>query len=219
MKLMQLIQLDKDAISTVKGSFDNLPHTDHKDGKYRLRRYSQIELRTSFWNASEQVEITHLTSNEFTQSSDYNLHQGDKKRVFDNLEESTVNNEGFKEICLEFKRANELKDGIIVDVHQMRVVTLDELDGSAPVAPEGRHQDGYDCIGMIGIQRNNIKGGELHAYPDSESPAFLTHILRDGQMLLLADKILWHYATDIIKKHQDLHQGYGDWFVLCANRI
>lgn len=216
---MQLIQLDKEVIETAKPSFDNLPHTEHKDGKYRLRRYSKVELRTSFWNAEEHIEISHLNVDEFTQSSDYNSHQGGAVRRFENLEDSTIESEGFKEICWHFKKENELPDGIEVDVHQLRVVTLDELEGSAPVAPEGRHQDGYDYIAMIGIQRKNIEGGELHAYTDDESPPILTYILKDGQMLFLADKIMWHYATDIIKKHQDLNQGYGDWFVLCANRM
>lgn len=219
MKLMQLNQLNKELVKTVRASFDNLPKTEHKDGKYRLRRYSRVELRTSFWNAQEGVEVNDLNSQEFTQSSDYNLHQGDKIRKFDGIEEDTINSDGFKEICLEFKRANDLKDGVEVDVHQLRVVTLEELDNTAPVAPEGRHQDGYDYIAMVGIRRNNIEGGELKAYPDEGSPPFLSHVLEDGQMLFLADKVLWHYATDIIKKHQDLGEGYGDWFVLCANKL
>nr|MBC8410515.1 2OG-Fe dioxygenase family protein [Paracoccaceae bacterium] len=185
MKLMQLNQLDKEAIKTVRASFDNLPETDHKDGKYRLRRYSRVELRTTFWNAGEDVEIVDLKVGGFNQSSDYNLHQGNKLRLFENLEEETINSRGFKEICLEFKKANDLEDGVEVDVHQLRVVTLDEFDNTAPVAPEGIHQDGYDYIAMVGIQRNNIKGGELQAYPDKKSLPFLNHILKDGQMLFL----------------------------------
>lgn len=218
MRLVQLNQLDEESIKTVCSSFDNLPHTDHKDGKYRLRRYSRIELRTSHWNAGEQIEIIHLKESEFTQSAEYNRHQGGALRKFENLEDSTLSSLGFLEMCLAFKKENQLIDGVEVDVHQLRVVTLDELGGTAPVAPEGVHQDGYDCIAMVGIQRNNIEGGELKAYTSKNSKAILTYALKDGQMLFLSDKVMWHYATDIIAK-DGLSQGYGDWFVLCANRL
>tara|TARA_Y100000593_G_scaffold14582_1_gene27850 strand:- start:12901 stop:13557 length:657 start_codon:yes stop_codon:yes gene_type:complete len=218
MKLMQLDQLDKDVIATVKASFDNLPHTEHKDGKYRLRRYSKIELRTEFWNAAENIRITDLACSDFKQSSDYNLHQGDLERKFEGLEEETLKTEGFKAICHTFKKNNNLVDGVEVHVHQLRVITLEELNGSAPVAPEGIHQDGYDYIAMVGIHRSNIVGGELKAYESKDSPAILTHALKDGQMLFLKDRVMWHYATDVIKKHKEIDQGYGDWFVLCANK-
>ena len=218
MRLMQLNQLNVEAIKTLRPSFDNLPHTNHKDGKYRLRRYSKIELRTTHWGAGEQIDITHLSESEFTQSSDYNSHQGGAVRKFQNLEESTVKSVGFEEMCLAFKKENQLFDGIEVDVHQLRVITLEELGGSAPVAPEGIHQDGYDCIAMVGIHRSNIEGGELKAYTGKDSKAILTHALKDGQMLFLSDRVMWHYATAIIKK-DGLAQGYGDWFVLCANRL
>ena len=107
MRLMQLNQLNEEAIKTLRPSFDNLPHTNHKDGKYRLRRYSKIELRTTHWGAGEQIDITHLSESEFTQSSDYNSHQGGAVRKFQNLEESTVKSVGFEEMCLAFKKENQ----------------------------------------------------------------------------------------------------------------
>ena len=52
--ILQVTKLDPELIDQIKGSFDRLPETDHKDGKFRLRKYSLIELRTTFWNAKEE---------------------------------------------------------------------------------------------------------------------------------------------------------------------
>ena len=77
---------------------------------------------------------------------------------FKEIEKDILQSEGMKEICLAFKKINNLDDGQRVDVHQMRVITYDEEFGDkTPVAPEGVHQDGFDCIAMVGINRNNIK--------------------------------------------------------------
>ena len=48
MKLLQLDKISDESIESLIDSFNNLPETDHADGKYRLRRYSVIELRTTF---------------------------------------------------------------------------------------------------------------------------------------------------------------------------
>ena len=101
MKLLQLNQLG-DSLGDLKESFNGLPHTEHKDGKYRLRRYSVIELRTSFWNAKEEAVIERLEHREFEQSEDYNKHQGGMARDFEEIDDSTLQSEGMKEICLNF---------------------------------------------------------------------------------------------------------------------
>ena len=85
MKSLELTTISKSAVEELRDSFDRLPDTDHKDGKFRLRRYSVIVLRTSFWNAKQEAEIEHLPVKDFTQSEDYNKHQGGMKRSFENL--------------------------------------------------------------------------------------------------------------------------------------
>ena len=103
MKLLQLDKISDESIESLIDSFNNLPETDHADGKYRLRRYSVIELRTTFWNAKEEAEITRLQSRDFLQSENLNRHQGGMARKFNDLEDSTIDSAGFKEICLKFK--------------------------------------------------------------------------------------------------------------------
>lgn len=228
MKLLQLHLLDGNEIDTLKGSFDNLPHTDHKDGEYRLRRYSVIGLRTSFWNAEEEAEIELLSPREFKQTEDYNKHQGGMARSFEDIEENTLQSDGMKKICLAFKHVNNLTDGQEVEIHQMRVMTLE--DGKAPVSPEGVHQDGFDHIAMVGIHRQNIRGGELLVYqnrdafawasPDKPSPKsspLMRYILKDGEIIFLNDRELWHNATPIEAENKR-EKGFGDWFILCATK-
>ena len=136
------------------------------------------------------------------------------KRSFENIEEEVLQSDGFKEICLAFKNANNMIDGQEIDVHQMRCVTL---NGESELAPEGVHQDGFDHIAMIGINRHNIHGGELMAYKEKEGYGpFITHALEDGEMIMLRDRELWHNATPIARQDED-EVGYGDWFIFCAN--
>ena len=224
MKLLQLNKLSDEAVESLAGSFDRLPHTDHKDGQYRLRRYSVVEVRTTFWNAKEEAEVTKLEHRRFMQDATLNKHQGGMKRDFEEIEDSVIESEGMKEMCLAFKRGNKLIDGQEVEIHQMRVTTLG--DGLTPVAPEGIHQDGFDHIAMIGINRFNLKGGALLIYESNKragrlgsyaNPPFVEKELAAGEMIMIRDDIFWHNARDVWPLDRK-EQGYGDWFILCANR-
>jgi len=217
MKLLQLNKLSDEAVESLAESFNRLPHTDHKDGQYRLRRYSVVEVRTTFWNAKREAEVTKLEHRKFMQDATLNKHQGGMKRDFEEIEDSVIESEGMKEMCLAFKQANELVDGQEVEIHQMRVTTLG--DGLTPVAPEGVHQDGYDHIAMIGINRFNLSGGALLIYESaSDRTAFMEKELAAGEMIMIRDDIFWHNARDVWPLNRK-EQGYGDWFVLCAKKI
>ncbi|MCW1889034.1 2OG-Fe dioxygenase family protein [Vibrio chagasii] len=62
----------------------------------------------------------------------------------------------------------------------------------AQVAPEGVHQDGFDHIALIGVNRHNIVGGEIMLYQDSHEAPFFRKVLEDGEVAMLADSKLWH---------------------------
>ena len=226
MKLLQLDQLKKESVESLVDSFDNLPETTHADGKYRLRRYSIVEVRTTFWNAGEDVEVRRLENKEFLQSEDLNKHQGGMARKFEDVEDSTLNSKGFKEICHTFLKSNNLINGQEVEVHQMRIKTLENEDYLTkngpwvvtPVSPAGVHQDGFDCIAMIGINRHNITGGNLMVFDseDRENP-IASKPLTAGDMFMLDDRKLFHDASPIraVKRRE---RGHLDAFVLCARR-
>jgi len=142
-------------------------------------------------------------------------------RDFKEIEDSTLQDEGMKEICLTFKHANDLIDGQEIEIHQMRVLTQE--DGRAQASPEGIHQDGYDYIAIVGINRHNIFGGELLVYemgPKGVGHAhtpFLTYTLDEGEMIMLDDRRLWHNANSIVADGES-KKAYGDWFILCASK-
>ena len=202
--LMRLDLLSNAAVETLSPSFNHLPTTSHKDGKYRLRRYSQIQL------GSKSMEI--LASDTFEQGHDYNDFQGGIKRKFENIENSTIHSDGMKELIFLFKAVNSLPLGTKVDIHQMRVITLN-LD--TQVSPEGVHRDGYDYISMIGISRYNIAGGHLLVYTDKDSDHFLSIPLCAGQVVTLDDRRLWHNASPIQAIDQQ-KTGHMDAFILTA---
>ena len=160
MHLLQMNDLPDFAVKSVAPSFDHLPKTNHKDGKYRLRRYSVVELMT-------EPKFFKLTDvNTFTQSDKYNNFQGNVTREFENLEEEVLESDGFREIVYLFRTINKLSHGTQVDIHQMRIIALNGK--VTQVSPEGVHRDGYDFIAMIGILRYNIKGGHLLVYNNSK---------------------------------------------------
>ena len=99
-----------------------------------------------------------------------------------------------------------------VEIHQMRVITLDD---KTPVSPEGVHQDGYDFIAIIGIERYNISGGQAFVHRTYGGKAIFESSLKSGEMLMINDKKLWHNANGIFRMHPDM-QGYMDAFILTA---
>ena len=128
--LLQLSRLSSD-VKEVAASFNELPETDHADGKYRLRAYSQLK-------ASGQGHISRLPMRPFTQSSEYNKFQGDKVRHFQDINHSVVDSDLMREMCHLFLACGDLTADTKIEIHQIRIVTLFD---STEVAPEGIHQD------------------------------------------------------------------------------
>ena len=219
MHLLQMNDLPDFAVKSVAPSFDHLPKTDHKDGKYRLRRYSVVELMV-------EPKFFKLTDvNTFTQSDKYNNFQGNVTREFENLDEEVLESEGFREIVYLFRTINKLSHGTQVDIHQMRIITFNGK--VTQVSPEGVHRDGYDFIAMIGISRYNIKGGHLLVYNNSkeqfkggylpEDEPFVDLPLDSGKMVCVDDRRLWHNATDITPV-DCTKPGYMDSLILTAEK-
>ena len=209
---MYMVHVDKltpHAVNSLKESFNNVPETDHKDGKYRLRRYSKVEL------LMEPKQFKTLPVKEFNQSSDYNKFQGDVERTFENVEDKTLRSKGMEEMLYLFRKLNHLPHETQVDIHQMRVITLPNQ--TAEVSPEGAHQDGYDCIAMFGISRHNILGGELLVSDSEIGEPFMTVPINEGTGVFLNDQVLWHNASSLETVEKG-RTGYMDAFILTANK-
>ncbi|CAI0704587.1 Uncharacterised protein [Serratia grimesii] len=202
--VISMTMLSHQATRQLMPSFSTLPHTQHADGKYRLRRYSVVK------HANGQV--SEIGPRNFVQSDEINHFQGNVVRHFEPIDSAVLQSAGMEEMCNLFAESNDLPEGAEIEIHQMRVVAIHK---ETQVAPEGIHQDGFDHIAMIAIHRQNIVGGEIMLYADSHQPPFFKKVLADGEAVLLADSKLWHNATPISAIVPD-EDGYLDLFVLTA---
>jgi len=208
---MRLEDISWNAVESVKDSFNRLPHTTHLDGNYRLRRYSRIR-RGDQPEFDQSFDYIKLGQKPFNQSEDYNKHQGGMSRLFEDIEDGVVISLGMRVMCEKFLEAGGFADDHVIEVHQMRIVTNGE---ETSVSPEGVHQDGYDFIAIVGVERYNISGGQALVYKTREGKPIFECPLQPGEMLMVNDKKLWHNAVGITRLHPDM-PGYMDAFILTA---
>ena len=202
---IKLEQIDSLEVDAVKESFNRLPKTDHKDGQYRLRRYSKIKL-----SDDDDFKYMKMESEAFNQSTDYNQFQGGVDRKFEDIEDEIIESVFMLEMCDLFLNSCAFPDYHEIEIHQMRIITKDE---STPVSPEGVHQDGYTFIAMVGINRYNITGGNLLVCKTHEGKPIVDFPLDSGEMIMLDDRAMWHDATPI-KPVSHAVQGWMDAFIL-----
>ncbi|WP_117235406.1 2OG-Fe dioxygenase family protein [Vibrio maerlii] len=201
---LHLTSLDPHSTEELARSFYQLPRTEHADGKYRLRRYSVIQFSDG--------KVIETEKHEFVQTEDINHFQGDVVRQFEPLLPTTLKSEGLREMCSLFVDENHLPNGQEIEIHQIRISAIyDETQ----VAPEGVHQDGFDHIALIGIDRHNIVGGEIMLYNDNHEAPFFRKVLENGEVAILDDSKLWHNAQPI-RTIEHGEEGHMDVFVLTA---
>jgi hypothetical protein len=189
--ILQITKVKVELLSEIADSFNNLPETTHADGKYRLRKYSRAKAtQTGFGLGS----ILTLEDNEFLQGEKYNKHQGGMVRKFENIDEEVVNSDALHKMVEVFFSACEIKGDQEFDIHQMRVKCL---GGATQLSPEGWHQDGYDHIAMIGVNRNNIIGGEIMLSTSKVEAPFLQAVIDTGTLVIVDDSYLWHNGRSI----------------------
>ena len=202
---VKLKEISQWGVGTIRDSFNKLPETDHRDGKYRLRRYSRIKLCDT-----DHFKYMRLESEAFNQSGRYNQFQGDVPRKFEDIEDEVIESGGMLEMCDTFLESSGCVDDHEIEIHQMRIITRDELTS---VSPEGVHQDGYRFIAIVGINRYNITGGHVLVYRSKEGNPMIDFPLDDGEVIMINDVELWHNATQIKPIDPDT-QGHMDVFIL-----
>ena len=207
--ILQVTKIDSELMDQVKDSFNHLPETDHADGKYRLRKYSVI-----WYNAESDGFLTKINQQVFKQSRKYNKHQGGMSRIFEEIDDEVVNGDTMLEMVNVFRRACSLGFDFKMDVHQMRIKCE---GGATQISPEGWHQDGYDCIAMIGVDHHNVIGGELLLATNKTEQPFLQATLDTGTMMIVDDSYLWHNGRSI-QPIDDNKPAWMDVFVFTAKK-
>ena len=197
-KILQIIKVDASLVDEIKPSFNDLPETDHVDGNYRLRKYLKVKMKkdhpsSETWPLNNYI-IEPLEDTTFKQSKKYNTHQGGIVRKFEPVDTKVIESNAMYELLRAFYDACELDNDVVVDIHQMRVLCQ---GGATQMSPEGWHQDGYDYIAVIGVERNNIIGGEMLLSTSKVDAPFLQATIDTGTLVIVNDGYLWHNGRSI----------------------
>ena len=194
--ILQITKVEPELLDEIKDSFNDLPETDHADGKYRLRKYSKVHAKPHRMKRVSGIEValTEAGNNTFTQSKDYNKHQGGMARKFDSIDAEVLQSVALSELAAAFLTVCNIVNQHEFDIHQMRVICK---GGATQLSPEGWHQDGYDYIAVIGVERNNIIGGEILLSTSKVDDPFLQATIDTGTLVVVNDGYLWHNGRSI----------------------
>jgi len=203
-KLRNFTKID---VGVFENYFKNMPFDPYVKGDFRKRRFSSIK-KDHFGN----FEV--MPHKKFIQSSNVNDLLGDVEREYDELELELIYSAEFKKIVDAFTELTGVNMYLTeVGIHQMRVLSSLYIKGEP--APEGRHKDGFDYIGIFCARRSQVSGAksELFLNKDDEKP-ILEKILGENEMLIVNDREVYHNATKLNPTGTDC--GYRDVFVFTA---
>lgn len=203
-------QFSSELVKSIQPDFDTLQPSEYKDGSYRLRRYSKVTY-------NQQTKDIHLHKvSGFVQSDKINKFQGGVVRAYDDLSDELLSAPAFTKILDTFVSVGGLPSTADIEIHQMRIVAKSAATPTI-TTPEGIHQDGFDCIGMITIAYHNVAGGELNVYKNSNAESLLATVPScEGSYCVMSDADLWHYANELIATTES-DKSYWDLFVLTAH--
>ena len=115
-------------------------------------------------------------------------------RKFDSIDEGILESAALSELAAAFLMSCNITVQHEFDIHQMRVICR---GGATQLSPEGWHQDGYDYIAVIGVDRNNIIGGEMLLSTGKGETPFLQATIDTGTLVIVDDGYLWHNGRSI----------------------
>lgn len=189
----------------VRQEFATLPIDKYCGGTFRRRRFSQFTLRHQ--GGGWRLEL--LPHRPFCQPTRYNGVTGGLLREFDPLRinPAPLLVAGAAEIPLDEDLEWQ------ADVHQWRIVADDDTRGVS--VPEGPHQDGHTYSVIAVVDRDNITGGETQLMPMTSDEPFFSIVLQPGHAVVLDDRRMRHYATDIVAPPGGT--GHRDLFLIAYN--
>lgn len=192
-------------LSALQDSFDHLPPDPYAESRLRSRRYSRF--------LYQDGTITRQSHKEFMQSSEINDAVGDVEREYEEVEDTLLTNPALLEIFEEFKTRTGINDQAVIEMHQIRWHCRGRVKRAAP---EGRHQDGFDYIGMFMVDTDNVDGGEIMVYNNKDTPPIFKKALANGEFCVMNDRALFHNAAPLVPTAND-DDGHWDLIVLTAN--
>lgn len=187
--------------------FADMPYDPYVNGNFRKRRFSSVK-------KDDHGNWKLLPHKTFTQTADINDLLGDVVREYEEINEDLINSSAFAKVLEGFVKLSEINSyKTDIGIHQMRILCSEYIKGEP--APEGRHQDGFDYVGIFCARRVDVEGGvsELFLNKDDKKP-ILKKTLRQNELLVVNDREVFHNATKLSPTGLEL--GYRDVFVFTA---
>ena len=196
-------------IGEFENFFKDMPYDPYVKGNFRKRRYSSIKV-------NDTGNLVTQPHKKFIQKSDVNDLLGDVEREYEELDATLLKSSEFIKIVNGFVNLTGIDPTQTeIGIHQIRIHSSIYINGEP--APEGRHKDGFDFVGIFCAKRHKITGGESELFlnkDDFDEDAILRKLLKENEMLVVNDKEVFHNATKLNPTGVDL--GYRDVFVFTA---
>ena len=215
--LLRMVIMDND-LTEKKFILCNLPEAQVlepyfecmvSDPYYGTYRYKAID---RFRFIDEKIIL--IRHADFYQSEEYNPVAGGVVRKYPPLDKKIIKHPFLFVLFKEISNKIQVNSACVFTIHQIRVISSNKEKGLT--AAEGIHQDGYDYIALFCVSRRNIVGGVTSLYTGkSGSEKVFEQMLQPGDLLLVNDRILFHYTTPIENIGKD--KGYRDVLVITVS--
>ncbi len=179
-------------------------------GTFRLRRYAVLKWQ----NGTLQL----VTPEAHFQSEQYNSVYGGINRVFAPITPAVLQSVFLKILIEQTIMLFDAKatSAWRVQCHQFRINA--SLAEAGQPTPEGTHQDGADYVFIMLLERQGIIGGVSELFDNNKQRIATTVLKKDGDAILLNDKVLWHSVTKI-QPAKGVEKGHRDVLVLTFHHL
>ena len=181
-----------------------------KDGTFRLRRYAVLR-----W---QKGTLQLVTPEAHFQSKQYNSVYGGINRVFAPITPAVLQSAFLKILIAQTIMLFDAKATVAwrVQCHQFRINA--SLAEAGQPTPEGIHQDGANYVFIMLLERQGVIGGVSELFDNNKQRIATTVLKKDGDAILLNDKVLWHGVTNI-QPAKGAEKGHRDVLVLTFHRL
>lgn len=181
-------------------SWDRLAQDNYlKDGgNYRRRRHCCF--------IQDQDALVQVAHRAHWQPVEYNALHGGMHRLFEPIEQSTLEAPGWNCLVTALGQVCSAVRGTgrwFVEAHQFRI---DTLEGIGRPTPEGAHRDGVDFVAVLLVGRARIKGGETRIFEAEGPDGKRFTMLEPWTLLLLDDAKVIHESTPIQPAGENGHR-------------
>jgi len=185
----------------LKPDFNSLKTDKYISEGYRKKHIIRLKY--------ENKKYVKLPLQPLVQSSRVNPTHGNIEREYPEIVPSHP--ETYRRILNMFVKAGRVPDGGTILMQTQRVICNDMLVGQPSV--EGWHRDGVESIGILCVDRHNIKGG-VNEFMNSNQKVIQKE-LSPGYFAVFDDRCVKHRVTPIMPFDTSFdHHGYRDVVLL-----